>query len=548
MHRRPSPAIALLLLVLAACAPQPAVEPSAAVEPPPEETPRLILSLVVDQLRADYLTRFEPYFSAGLARLQAESVDFSLTYHDHAISSTAPGHATLATGAHPSRHGIVGNSWYDRALDESVEADEDWTFEPERAPTRMLATTLGDWIKAAYPSAKVYAASGKSRAAVTSAGHMADAAFWYDGETGRFVSSDYYPNGAPAWLETFNENALPDRLFGTPWEPLPQVAAAVEELGLEKVDLGIARGQLPRPVGPATTVPGESYYWAFIGQAPFADAFVGEFAAALIEQEDLGQDAWPDLLTVSFSSLDYLGHDFGPNSPEIADVLLRLDQIIGALLDRLDESVGLDNVLVVLSADHGVAEIPEYAGARRFWLEERTCVQRASQALDERFGSADWLEWDLVFDSDVLAGAGVALADAEAVLAEALEACPGIARVWTSAELSAAEIDDPDGQLYAHSFHPERSEDLQIQVERGAMKSTGETSHGTPYDYDRHVPWLLRLPAVMVGRVDEPVRTVDIAPTIAEILAVEPAADIDGRSRLDLATNAAPPSRNDVGD
>jgi predicted AlkP superfamily pyrophosphatase or phosphodiesterase len=520
--------LALVSSGLAACSPKPITVP------PPEGTPRLVLFVVVDQARADYLTRFAPYFSGGLARLLRESVDFTTASHNHAMTKTAPGHATLATGVHPSRHGIVGNSWYDRELRESLDADEDRSYTPDRAPTKLLATTLGDWIKAAYPSSKVFGASSKSRAAVLSAGHSADAAFWYDEETGHFVTSDYYPHSKPQWLEGFHEDPLPDRLFGTFWSPLPRVAEAVETLGLETVNRGILPGQLPRPVGPATTALGESYYWRFRSETPFIDAYLGEFVWHLIEQEDLGGDAFPDLLAVSFSALDYIGHSYGPNSPEALDTLLRLDQILGDLLDRLDERLGLENVVVSLSADHGVADLPESSGGRRFWLEERSCLQRASQALDARFGPARWLEADLVLDREVLADLSIDLAKAESILAEAIEACPGIEHVWTSTELSADGVEDPYGQLFVRSFYGGRSEDLMIQIESGAIKAIMETTHGSPYDYDRYVPWLLRHPTVTAQTLDDPVFTVDVAPTIAEILGIETPAGLDGESRLDL--------------
>ena len=536
MYKLLSALLATLSLAIAGCTPR------EASEPPPEGTPRLVPFLVVDQARADYLTRFAPYFSGGLERLLRESVDFTTTSHNHAMTKTAPGHATLASGTNPSRHGIVGNSWYDRQLGASVDSDEDSSYTPDRAPTRLLVPTLGDWIKSAYPEAKVFAASAKSRSAVLSAGHSADAAFWYDDETGRFVSSDYYPRPAPPWLESFHENPLPDRLFGTAWEPLPEVAAAVDALGLEAVNRGVLPGQLPRPVGPATTAIGESYYWRFRSQTPFGDAYLGEFVWHLVEEEGLGEDAFPDLLAVSFSALDYIGHSYGPNSPEALDTLLRLDQVLGDLLDRLDEGVGLENVIVSLSADHGVADLPETSGGRRFWLEERSCLQRASRALDTRFGPADWLEADLVFDRSVLAGLNIDLAKAEGILAEAIEACPGIEQVWTSTELSSNEIEDPHGQLFARSFYSGRSEDLMLQIEAGSIKAIMETTHGSPHDYDRYVPWLLRAPSITAHRIDEPVFTVDVAPTLADILGIAAPAGLDGQSRLDLISGSAPSS------
>ena len=285
-----------------------------------------------------------------------------------------------------------------------------------------------------------------------------------------------------------------------------------------------------------------SYYWRFRGEAPFGDAYLGDLGWALIQNEGLGQDAYPDLLALSFSSLDYIGHDFGPNSPEILDTLLRLDQIIGDLLDRLDLSIGLENVVVSFTSDHGVAEIPEYSDGRRFWVEERGCLQKATEALDTRFGPADWLEWSLVFNRDVLAESSIDLAKAEKVLAKAIEACPGVERVWTSSEMIAGNIEDPYGKLFAHSYHAGRGDDLMIQVERGALTTTGETSHGTVYDYDRNVPWLLRLPSATPQQITDPVFTVDVAPTLAATIGMSPTTEIDGQARLDLLASGPTPS------
>lgn len=503
---------------------------------------------VVDQARADYFTRFADRFEHGIGRLLAESVAFTETRHDHAITKTAPGHASLASGVHPARHGIVGNNWFDRESGTEVDADEDEAYEPDRAPTRMLATTLGDWLKETYPLSKVFAISVKSRASVTSAGHAADGAFWFDTESGRFVTSDYYPNPEPDWLESFHRDPLPDRLFGTSWEVLPGAAAAAHGLGFPPIDRGIVKRRPPRPIGPVTTVTDERYYRDFRDETPFADAYLGELAAALVTGESLGADQYPDLLVVAFSALDYIGHRYGPASAEVVDTLLRLDRVIGTFLEQLDTQIGLDNVVVSLTSDHGTPPIPEYAGGRRFWTEERACIQQAPRALEARFGEAEWLAADLVFDRDVLAAEGVALADAEDVLAEAISICPGVERVWTGSRLTAAASDhDSLTALFAQAFHPDRSSDLIIQNEAGAlMVSSTETNHGSPHDYDRHVPWLLRLPASAGANIAEPVSTVDVAPTLAALLEVPVPADLDGRSRLALAreaTAASPAAR-----
>jgi hypothetical protein len=514
--------------------------PKASHQPPPD-APRLVLFLVVDQGRADYFERFASHFSGGIAHLLESSVDFRNTWHQHAMSKTAPGHATIATGSHPARHGIVGNSWFDRATGTTVDSDEDDRYSPAVSPSRLVTTGLAGWVKAAYPESRVFTASLKSRAAVMLGGRDADAALWYDDETGRFTSSDYYPHGSPYWLQEFHEEPLPDRLFGTAWELLPATAAAIEPQGLEEVERGIVRGRMPRPIGSTKTAPTSGYYGDFLGESPFGDAYLGELAWALVENEGLGDDGWPDVLSISFSSLDYIGHRYGPNSPEVLDTLLRLDQVLDLLFQRLDRTIGLDNVLISFTSDHGVAAIPEYSSGRRFWVEERSCVQRAARVLDKKFGRAAWLEADLVLDHAVLSRRNVDAATATSLLADALEACPGVERVWTEQEIAGeAALSDPVGRLFHNSFYPGRSEDLLLQAEAGAILSNIETNHGSAHAFDRQVPWFLISPSLSARRVTVEVATVDIAPTVAEILGVTVPTPHDGTSRLTLARTGDP--------
>ncbi len=530
--RRLAAAAALLTLLplsLTGCAPE---------TPPPAGTPRLILFIVVDQARYDYLERFRPLLRFGLARLLDESVVFTDAHHDHAYTSTAPGHATLSTGVHPARHGIINNWWLDRATGEPTLA-----VGSPPSPELLLAPALGDWLQAAYPSARVFAAAGKDRAAILTAGQRPDGAFWTSTGNGRFVTSDYYSDPEPEWLLAYHQDPFPDRYFGRAWEPLPEVVEHGPALGLEQIDRGTVDRQFPHAIGSASPSPAIGYYRAFLGATPFGDAYVADFARALIDGEQLGQDAVPDFLGLGFSALDKIGHNWGPDSPEVLDTLLRLDRAIGELLDFVDQRVGLEHTIVSLSGDHGVVPVPEVRQAhgmeaRRYDTEDILCFQRVGARLREKLGR-QWLLGAYYFDRQAARAEGVELKALEDEARRLLEQCPGVARVWTASELAASGAGEPGGEkmrrLYAHSFHPERSADLMLQLEAYTLPyRTTVANHGSPHPYDTHVPWLLRLPSGTGARVDERVYTVDVAPTVARLAGLTPPADLDGVDRRSL--------------
>jgi len=542
------------LLVASACAPdRPAPEPSGEARPVelPADAPRLILFLVVDMGAPAQLERHRPLFSAGLARLLAESAAFTDAHHDHADTDTSAGHATLATGRHPSGHGIVSNWWFDPAASAEVYSVED--EEGETSPSRLLADALGDWLKAAVPGARVFSASAKDRSAVLLGGHRPDGAFWYDRETGRFTTSGYYTGGAPAeeeaWAAAFHREHPPAERFGTAWEPLPEVAAAAEALGVASLDFGEADPwyEFPHVLGGMAPAPGEWFYGDLYA-SPFADLYLARFAAALVAGEELGADAAPDLLALSFSAADSVGHRYGPDSLEYADTLARLDRALGELLEAVDRRVGLDRTLIVLSADHGVASAPEIDAARggpgrRAGAAEALCVQGLEAALVERFGLADagdpaapgrWVLPGPFFETAALEAGGVTRAEAEAAAREHLEACPGVARVWTRSELESPALPDhPLALAFAHSFHRERSPDLVLQLEEGLLPASPTTaaSHGSPYRHDTHVPWLVRGAGIAPREIPGRVATVDVAPTTAALVGLSVPEGVDGVDR-----------------
>lgn len=525
-----------VLAVLAGCAREPVVEA------PPAGAPRLVVMVVVDQLRADQLERVRPLLAddGGLRRLVEEGVSYSQAHHGHAMTYTGPGHAALATGQHPARSGIVANEWTDRESGERVSAVED--DDGEVGPGRLLVTSIGDWVKERYPRARVMAASGKDRGAVPIVGHAGDGAFWYEVGEGELAASAYYGE-EPAWLEAFNERGLPPELFaGGEWVPLPVDPTAAAAAGFEPFDRGPFDRGLPRLLGGFDWVPG-SGYWGAIYRSPFVDEHLARLARVLIVEEQLGADEWPDLLGLSFAALDNVGHAYGPWSLEALDVLLRLDRALGEIFALLDQRVGRDAYLVALSSDHGVAPMPEIVAAgggeaRRAAAAEVRCLRQATAAVAERFGDGVWLDDDGYLDRDFLAERGIDPRRAEAAAEAALAGCSGIEAVWTRGEIEAL----PPGPtpapgspgwlpaLYRNTFHPERSPDVLLQAAPDFLPIAGShTTHASPHPHDTHVPLVLWGRGLAAGTVSRPVLTVDLAPTLAALLDVPTPDDLAGR-------------------
>ncbi len=497
-------------------------------EPPPPAGPKLLLLVVVDQFRGDYLDRFESLWTGGVRRMLDEGVVFGDAHHRHAVTHTAPGHASLATGCHPRRHGIISNYWPDPVKRRRVYSVED--AEHGVSPANLLMPTLGDWLKQRSRRSRVFAASGKDRAAVLLAGRDADAAFWYDDDDGSWRSNDYYDGAKAPWVEEFNDQRLADRQLGKAWRPLPVTPEQLTGVGVEELDLGPLRPGFPHVYGGLRVAPGESLYGGLYGK-PWLDEYLNRFAERLIVEEELGADGWTDLLALSYSALDYAGHGFGPDSPEVLDVLLRFDLQLGELLRLVDERIGLDSVVVALTSDHGVAPVPELgrSGGRRLTADGVLCFQQVNSRLADRFGEAQWLFNGPFLNPAAIADHGVERGLVEDEAARLLAACPGVDRVWRRAELG--EDAQPAARLAANAFHAERSADLLIEFEPFFQPTWSAATHGSSYAYDTHVPLVLLVPGLGPLRDAAPADTVDLAPTLAALAGL-PSPDVDG---VDLA-------------
>ncbi len=576
-HRPPPPAagrgrrcVSWLALAavpaVTACSPPPAA---------PADGPTLALLVVVDQARADYLDRFAPLFKGGLKTLLEEGVVFTDAHHEHAVTATAPGHASIATGMEPRHSGIVGNYWYDPVRRRDVYAAG---LPANPSPVLLEASTLGDWIKRRDPRSKVFAVSGKDRAAVLLGGRQPDAAYWYDRRTGRWRSSTYYPRAQRPWMAAFYAERPLDRFFAHPWSPLVG-EQAWSRWGVVQVDRGAFPDPFPHLLGGLDAEPGRRFYES-VYTSPFIDWYTVQFAERLIDQEALGSDAHVDLLAVSLSALDTVGHEYGPDSPEVLDVLTRLDLYLGELLEFATARVGRDRLVVALSADHGVAALPELTqaagrGGRRLQADDVLCVQRLGARLDERFGDGDWFLDDyyvadgLYLDRRAITARGIDPLQVERAAAELLADCPAVQRAWTATELSGPEpprVAPPPAErailagdaaaeaaapalLWEHlarrfwnTYRAGRSPDLLVQMRPHYLyyRGTG-TTHGSVYEYDAWVPMIFYGRGLEPARRDEHVATVDLAPTLARLIGVDPPGGLDGVDRSALLGRASRP-------
>ncbi len=537
--------------------------------------PRLVVLVVVDQFRADYLERFGDLFAerGGLRRLMTRGGVWANANFDHMPTYTAPGHATLMTGTWPSENGIIGNLWYDREAGrvvENVSDPDDRPGQPSRyqllgggardtpaSPRRLTASTVGDELRLTTSGrSKVVGISVKNRGAILPAGRHATAAYWFSSFTGNMVSTTYYFNELPAWVKKFNDGRPADKFFGAKWEYM--LGGNTEYLSRAGFDsppwenIGNAPGDtnaFPHTVTGGTDKPGPAFY-AALDSTPFSNDLLVEFTKQAIDNEGLGRDADTDVLTVSFSANDYVGHRYGPYSHEAMDATLRTDRQIGALLDHIDASVGLQNTLVAFTADHGCAPIPEHAsalglpGGRIASADIMGAVRNAVRARFSKPGDKDttadyvveaFWNGNIFFNTAALVRDGIDRREVERVAGEAVLTVPGIVRYFTRTELLAGNIDlsDPIARRVLHGFHPRRSGDLVVIHEPYKYLSEGASpipaTHGSPYSYDTHVPVVIMGAGVAPGRYRQAATPADIAPTLSQLLRIAAPSNSTGR-------------------
>lgn len=510
------------------------------------DRPKLVIGIVVDQMRQEYLYRYAPKFGeGGFKRLMGQGFMLSNAHYNYVPTYTGPGHASVYTGTTPAFHGIIANDWYDKVLGEKVNCVEDAAQKivgsdegnGDVSPWRLLSTTVTDELElATQRRAKVIGISIKDRAAVLPAGHTPDGAYWYDLKTGKFISSTFYKAGLPVWLDKFNARGLADKYLDGTWDTVYPIQeyreSGPDDSPYETVMKGKDRPTFPYDLKELRKQNGD---FAMLPDTPFGNEILVQLAMAAVEGEGMGKDEWTDFLTLSFSSTDWIGHAMGPNSVEEEDTYIRLDKSLEELLNKMDAMVGKGQYLVFLTADHAAAEVPQY-------LMDLKVINKASQPVSYEAGLKEFLASyypgkELVrnisngqvffnhesFDTDPKTS-GVEYLIVSELARNYLQKQPGIAAVYTRQMLLDADYNEGGTKgMVKRGFNDNRSGDIAVVTEPGWIPgSRGKgTSHGSPYTYDTHVPMIFYGYGVKQGTTANYHPITDIAPTVSMILKIK---------------------------
>jgi predicted AlkP superfamily pyrophosphatase or phosphodiesterase len=485
--------------------------------------PKLVVAIIVDQFRYDYLQRFHADYTAGLKRLIDEGAVFEDAHYIHAATETAPGHSTFLSGATPSVSGIVANEWYDRERKAVVTSVEDRSTlmvggapgVVGASPSKLLAATLGDQIRAQGRESRIIGVSFKDRAAVLMAGRAADAAYWWDTNSNHWVTSTFYMKSLPAWVADINRARPIARAIGEAWFPLNA-------------------GPSGKPYCTMVADSPAARYCGTLMATPWGNELIEEFAERALVEEKLGRHEGTDLLTISFSSNDAVGHATGPDAPEVRDISIRTDVLLGHLLKAIDQQVGLSNVELVLTADHGVApmapvdgvlaEPAKTSGTRGGRLQSAKLGKLVQDGLAAQFGPGDWIESNtgtaMVLRRAVAEKYNLDWVKVEQAAADLARRMPHVARVYTDCDFGQLDYDDEITASMRKSYFAGRSPDLMILPDPYYTFAAAEASHGTPYEYDTHVPVIFFGSGIKPGRYSTRIAPNDIAPTLSDIIGV----------------------------
>lgn len=503
--------------------------------------PKLVVGIVIDQMRWDYLYRFNLLFKAngGFKRMMGEGFSCDNTLIPYTPTVTACGHTCVYTGSVPSIHGITGNSWWDNQLMRAVYCSEDKTVkgvggkseeEGQMSPRNMLTTTVCDELRLATNfKSKVIGVALKDRGSILPAGHAANGAYWYEGKSGNFITSTYYMNDLPDWVKQFNSRKLVDSLYKLNWNTsLPKETylqyATADVKDYESKPFGKDAQGFPYDL---SKYAGKDY--SKISSTPYGNTLTAEMAKAAVIAEKLGKGEATDFLAVSFSSTDYIGHSFGPNSWEQVDDYVRLDEELGKLFSFLDEKVGKNQYTVFLTADHAVAHVPGFMKENKLpggVIDDAGMMKEMNARLKEKFGIENTVV--SMFNYQVHlnhARIDSAKADEAAIrnwIIQYVKKNDAVANAFPTAEIMTTPVNKTLREMLANGYNPRRSGDIQITLKPGYIEggATG-TTHGLWYPYDAHIPLLWYGWGIKKGKTSHETYMTDIAATVAALLHIQ---------------------------
>lgn len=512
-----------------------------------QERPKLVVGIVVDQMRQEYLYRFGNKFSqGGFKRLMSEGFSLTNAHYNYVPTYTGPGHASIYTGTTPAVHGIIGNEWWDKVTKTRVNCVSDnsqtsvggWEGSGKISPYRMLSTTITDELKLfTQGRGKVIGVSIKDRGAVLPAGHMADGAFWFESRSGNFVSSSFYSypdNALPTWVQSFNGLKIPDKLSAQTWEKYLKEDPYAES----RADVSPSEGQIANPKNTFSYDLKQAMKAGYepLVITPFGDDLLTEFAKAALRGAELGKDADTDFLAISFSTPDLIGHAMGPESVEVEDTYIRLDKNIEDLLNTLDAQVGKNNYTLFLTADHAVVDIPQYLKDKKipagYFSNDSTIKNELTLLLQKNFPGKNLVEMvsnnQVFFNQDLFAGdprtSGIDLLIATEMVTNYLQQKEGIAQVFAKSILKQGDFSEGGTKgMLIRGYHHKRSGDIAFALDPGWINgaSNSGTTHGSNYTYDTHVPILFFGNRVKKGTSSKYHTITDIAPTMSVLLKIK---------------------------
>ncbi len=502
-----------------------------------DRQPKIVVGIVIDQMRQDYLYRFADQFSeGGFKRILKDGYQFKNAHYNYVPTYTAPGHAAIYTGTTPSYNGIIANNWYSRkkarsvycVSDEGVSAVGGSDNNGKMSPKNLQVSTITDELRLSSNfRSKVIGISIKDRGSILPAGHNPTGAYWFDPTTGNFMTSTYYCEELPTWAANFNKKKLTGKYLDQTWStllPIQQYSSSTADQNpYERPFRGLKEATFPYQLEKLA----EGYGPGLIRTTPFGNTIVLDMAIAAIAGEGLGNDAFTDLLAVSFSSTDYIGHAFGPNSIELQDTYLRLDLEIKRLLDFLDDKFGKE-YLVFITADHGAVNVPLFLQEHKLsggYLNSQEVNSFLQTAIEKVLGEGDWIidasNNQLFLNSALIRKENRTLSHVQETIKNIVLEIPEVAEAYTATELGKRNGTDPGRQLLENGFNTKMSGDIVTRLKAGYIDDRygrAGTTHGSGYTYDTHIPILFYGQSIPNGQSVRKVSITDIAPSLAMLL------------------------------
>jgi len=502
-------------------------------------SPKLVVGIVVDQMRYDYLTRFWNHFGEdGFKRLVNQGFNCKNNHFNYAPTSTGPGHASVYAGTTPATHGIIGNNWYDKQLDKEVYCASDDNHASvgttsdggKMSPHRMNTTTITDELRLhTQMQGKTIAIAIKDRGAVLPGGHTANAAYWFHGaDEGNWITSTFYMKELPQWVIDFNTSDTVEN-YKRPWTTAKNIETYLESGSDNNAYEGLFETETT-PTFPHNTpnLLNKKKDFEILKYTPYGNNITTDFALAALDGESLGKDATTDFLAISYSSTDYIGHKFGVNSKEIQDTYIRLDADLQNLLSTLDRKVGKGEYTVFLTADHGAIDVPTYLSDQKIpadYFEYETIKPKFEEFLNYKFGTTDIVKsfsnYQFFLDHEAIKNLDIDLDDAQEIIANELLNYDGIDRSYTGQQMMQNKYTSGIPYILQNGYNQKRSGDVLVVLKPGTISypKTGST-HGSPQIYDTHVPLLFYGKGIQKGSTSVRTEIPDIAPTIATLLGI----------------------------